>query len=170
MKTYFTKMALFIALLFITANSFSQNPTLTKGETISYINKILKEAVGKTFLWNGETYTYTRVSLSSEDESTLILIIEMNDDIIPARKYSFTPKDITLKEGSKASDTVGQFTLSAKNSIYYYKDSKGSVSSWGVSSFEVPYSKDNAENFNRIEKAFKYLGTISKEVNDPFGK
>ena len=164
-------MSIIIALLFITTNSFSQNPTLTKGETISYINKKLKEAIGKSLRWNGDTYTYTNVSLTAEDENTLTIIIEMdNDEMIPARKYSFTPKDITLDERSNASDTAGQFTLSAKNSKEYFKDRKGITSNWGVSSFVVPYSKDNSENFNKIEKAFKYLESISKEVKDPFGK
>lgn len=170
MKTYFTKMSIIIALLFIITNSFSQNPTLTKGETISYLNKILKEAVGKTLVWNGDTYTYTKIMLAPDEENTLTLIIEMNDELIPARKYSFTPKDIALYERSNATDKVGQFTISAKNSIYYFRDSKGVVSSLGISSFEVPYSKDKPENFNKIEKAFKYLESITKEVKDPFGK
>ena len=171
MKTYFTKMSIIIALLFITTNSFSQNPTLTKGETISYINKKLKEAIGKSLRWNGDTYTYTNVSLTAEDENTLTIIIEMdNDEMIPAKKYSFTPKDISLYEISNASDTAGQFTLYAKNSIDHFKDRKGRLSDISTQSFEVPYSKDNPENFNKIEKAFKYLESISKEVKDPFGK
>ena len=164
MKSYITKLSIITAMFFMTLSAFSQNPTLTKRETISYLNKKFKEAIGKSFYHAGAVNTYTNVTLAEEDENTIIVTIEV-DNAAYNKKYSFVPKKLSVKESKHESDSAGELFLFSENAFEIFKNGERTDSIFIM----IPFSKDDPENIKKIEKALKYLESISKEVKDPFG-
>jgi hypothetical protein len=165
--------------VFIATGSFAQDVTLTKGETVAYIEKKFKEAEGahSDFSKNGTNSRYRNLRLSFKDNN---LIMEYTYDYTQGgnwvwgsdRTITFNPLYIkSVSTGSTLSDiqTVWiDLSLPGKDR---QRNSNGSFDNNinGVQMFYLGTSTDKS-NGEKIKKALLHLQALLKAEDDPFAK
>lgn len=163
---------MFVLLLLVSAvvTTFAQDPTLTKAETISYLNNKIKAVIGQK-----------EPSCSSCSDKLLNAYIKEADGLIEiyysqemgsgrswSCTYRFNPKyidGITLM-GSNA--TVRSINIFIPNNSGM-KTTSDYSSFWKDKNMSFLFLDNDPDNFKKIKKAFLYLKDLYKAEADPFG-
>lgn len=192
------RIILSFALVGIFATSFAQNATLTKEETVNYINKKLAEChEHKKTPSNGKlTPTIDNQSISLSDAGlitkTLKRSVTLSGADCPNGKLydyeKFNAAHIVSIEADKnydESEAVGTIKLTLLSNTghqtstveAYTRVLMGRCTDWKeVDRSEAKssvaylyYLKGDPTNFNKVKKAFEYLRDLVKAEDDPFG-
>lgn len=155
----------FLSLFFSVLTA--QTPTLTKGETISYLNKKIKESIGHN--WSNNNGTIGKISSATISETQKGVKIEFWIDAQRLVSYEFNPKLISsITEYTNGTNSpVNEIRLSLKGNVSIHYNN-GQTSSVGYGN--MPYLKADADNFQKISKAFNHLKALLAAEDDPFGQ
>jgi len=157
---------LFLFTLIITTSN-AQTPVLTKGETISYLDKKIKEAIGHT--WTNNNGSIGKISSASVIQSDKGVKIEFRVDYQRTYSYEFNPKLISSigDHTNGTSSPVNEIYINLKGNVCIFYNN-GATSSVAYSNF--PYLKADSENLQKITKAFNHLKALLAAEDDPFGQ
>lgn len=171
-------LCLFFICCCATIQGSAQGQTLTKGETISYINKMVKRAIGHNALWimcseyelgeiasssfseNGETVTYSVSSYAYKKGLCSA----------PAYNYTyeFNPayiKSITQTPIKNTSVVRVKINMKSKDLIKVTSNSgKGFTDKMDIFLFLA-----EPKNFDSFRKALLHLKDLVSAEEDPFG-
>ena len=183
------KKSLFTFLLILYAFScIAQDITLTKGETINYINKLLQKTVGLEYHRGStvdrialtETSTGLRFSYTASGVSKFAFNAYNEHswggyDKCPERSYEFDPiyvKDIVLK--SYGHNNIRYLVLSfVKKDLVKEKISGCTEVYYGrnqtVNDVLFFFLMAQQSDFDKFKKAFQHLIALYKAEDDPFG-
>lgn len=145
----------------------AQTPTLTKGETISYLDKKIKESIGHN--WTNNNGTIGKISSASVLQTEKGIKIEFRIDYQRLVNYEFNPKLISsvTEYTNGTSSPVNEIRLSLKGNVCIHYNN-GQTNS--VAYANLPYLKADADNFQKISKAFNHLKALLAAEDDPFGQ
>lgn len=186
-----------LAVCFSIATSFAQNATLTKEETVNYINKKLAECTSyKKTTSDGVTLTieYERISLSDANlitKSTKRSRMVNGNDCPRNELYNYDKFNVVhivgieLDKNYDDSEAIGTIKIKLLpktghltwTSEAYTRVLMGRCTDWKevdrqemtVSEIRMYYLKGDPTNFNKIKKALEYLRDLAKAEDDPFG-
>jgi len=176
MKTF---PLVFIAFA-LSFNSYSQDVTLTKGETIQYLDKIVKQTVGQTFktsygfLGNSGTIGEVKEAYIKETSTGIEVFYEIKGSFIWQRKLKFHPKYIKtiINHKNNLSSTVNGVDITLIGNLcnyeYYARDYGGVVGSGTVAQLSIIFLQEDPKNFERLKKALLHLQALYKAEDDPF--
>lgn len=177
-----------LLLLSFSFCSIAQDATLTKGETINYINKLLQKTVGLEYkdgstvesialteTTKGLKFSYTASGLNKWAYNAYDSPSWGSYDKCPDRSYEFDPiyvKDITLK--SYGYKNIHYLNLSfIKKELVKEKISGGSEPYLGrnqmVNDVLFFFMMAEQNDFTKFKKAFQHLIALYKAEDDPFG-
>lgn len=191
-------LVVFFSLNLVTASS-QDKASLTKGETINYINKKVKECIGhfRTPVgFNSPVYYYD--AKFKEDGDNVTLEIESSnyserksecDYWVRSTWQTFNPGKIVsiTDETINAKDPIGIIILKlnsttgiSKNYVQWYrtKYTDGTCKNFGngdgtktqsIKEVGLIFQHADPENFNKLKKALGYLRDLYKAEDDPFG-
>lgn len=194
MKKIITILAVCVSI----ATSFAQGATLTKEETVNYINKKLAECDGhkKTVADGSRTPTIKSLRISLSDAGLVTGTMEREDmnkaADCPRYKlynyYKFNLLHITsieLDKNYNENEAVGTIKINllprtghvTMTTEAYSRVLVGRCTDWKefdrkeetVSQVYIYYLKGDPTNFNKIKKALEYLRDLAKAEDDPFG-
>lgn len=187
-------------LVFLNVSLVAQEKaSLTKDETVRYLEKKIKEIVGhyRTPNNSNQTLYYTDPAVTFNDNLLRIKISRKNYVLdsrssvyVELENYtSFNPKDIKEIKFENRNDwePVGVLKIIftsqvCKETMYAYgytsQDDNGKGYDWGqtdkkeVSTNEalIPFLAADNTNFTKIKKALEYLRDLCKAEDDPFGE
>ena len=194
------KTLLICILALLNVSLFAQDKaTLTKDETVNYIERKIKEIVGhyrtpegfNERLYFKNTFVYYKDNLLTIS-TTRKNILENNFNCRYVEKentISFNPKDIIeIKfEGKNESEPVGIikviFTSQVCKEILYayaYKMQKSDGTCYDLRQTDhqefskkeilIPFLASDSTNFTKIKKALEHLRDLCKAEDDPFGE
>jgi hypothetical protein len=157
--------------------SYSQTATLTKGETIEYLNKKLKSTIGYDFHnVNGYIGNISDAQVSKDGEDIKISYTYSKSNKT-WNTFKFNPgriSSITYAENKTSSsinelfiNLIGNVCITARGDGIYYNN-KTPVTTNAISYARFLYLKADPEEFNKIKKAFLYLKSLYKAEDDPF--
>lgn len=169
------KLYLIASLLLVSYCSVAQTPTLTKGETISYLDKKIKEAIGHSYS-NVNGYV-GKVVEAHVKESAKGISIMYYFDYKNKYTYDFNPRlitgiaDYSYTAGSPLNEIQIKFggticilsTVKPGTNGYNVSDSRS------VSYANMIYLKADSTTLNKIIKALEHLRDLLKAEDDPFG-
>lgn len=152
--------------LFVTQLN-AQTPTLTKGETISYLDKKIKESIGHS--WTNNNGTIGKISSASVSQTEKGIRIEFKIDYQRLVNYDFNPKLISsiTEYTNGTSSPINEILLSLKGKVCIHYNN-GQTNSVAFANF--PYLKADVDNFQKISKAFNHLKALLAAEDDPFGQ
>lgn len=152
---------------FFTIQVIAQTPTLTKGETISYLDKKIKESIGHS--WTNNNGTIGKISSASVVQSEKGIKIEFRVDYQRTYSYEFNPKLISSigDHTNGTSSPVNEMYINLKGNVCIFYNN-GQTSSVAYSNY--PYLKADSENLQKITKAFNHLKALLAAEDDPFGQ
>ena len=175
LRLFYTLLLLF----FLSFQSFSQGEMLTKGETISYIDKVVKRAIGHSPVWIMSSddaraeITSAGFSASGENVSYTYRTKDYNDGYCRASgsytTYTFHPahiKNITMKKINKSSVVYVIVKMRAKDMVTIQSDSRKYFSDEMSFYLFMPETK----NFDSFKKALLHLKDLASAEDDPFGE
>ncbi|MFN3666016.1 MAG: hypothetical protein ACK4S0_07650 [Sediminibacterium sp.] len=145
----------------------AQTPTLTKGETISYLSKKLKETIGHE--WSNNNGSIGKITTCNVTQTEKGIKIEFWINSQRLVSYEFNPKLISsITEYSNGSNSpINELRLSLKGNVcIHYNNGTTSSVSYG----NMPYLKADPDNFQKISKAFNHLKALLAAEDDPFGQ
>lgn len=145
----------------------AQTPALTKGETISYLDKKIKESIGHN--WSNNNGTIGKISSASVIQTEKGIKIEFRIDYQRTTSFEFNPKLITaVTEYTNGTNSpVNEIRLSLKGNVcIHYNNGQTNSVAYG----NLPYLKADADNFQKISKAFNHLKALLAAEDDPFGQ
>jgi len=153
--------------IFFATQVIAQTPTLTKGETISYLDKKIKEAIGHS--WTNNNGSIGKISSATVIQTTRGVKIEFKVDYQRTYSYEFNPKLISSigDHTNRTSSPVNEIYINLKGNVCIYYNN-GQTSSVAYSNF--PYLKADPDNFQKISKAFNHLKALLAAEDDPFGQ
>lgn len=144
-------------------------PTLTKDETINYVNKKMKEAVDHVYSNNngriGKVSAIYTVSITKTPKG--INIVFTFDDPFYTASYEFNPahiKDVFAYENSTSS-AVNELQISLIGATCAAKIRSGNQS---LAYANMLYLKADPTNLQKIKKALMHLRDLYKAEDDPF--
>ncbi|HCL04537.1 MAG TPA: hypothetical protein DHW64_00535 [Chitinophagaceae bacterium] len=152
---------------FFVSQLHAQTPTLTKGETISYLDKKIKESIGHN--WTNNNGTIGKISSASVIQTEKGIKIEFRIDYQRTISYEFNPKLISsvTEYTNGTSSPVNEIRLSLNGNVcIHYNNGQTNSVSYG----NLPYLKADADNFQKISKAFNHLKALLAAEDDPFGQ
>lgn len=194
------KTLLICILALLNVSLFAQDKaTLTKDETVNYLERKIKEIVGHYRKPDGsnERLYFKNTSVSYRDN--LLTISTTRKNLLEDNKncryverentVSFNPKDIIeIKfEGKNESEPVGIikviFTSQVCKEIwdaYAYKmqNNYGTCYDWRKTDHQefskkeilIPFLASDSTNFTKFKKALEHLRDLCKAEDDPFGE
>lgn len=150
----------------IAAQLHAQTPTLTKGETISYLNKKIKETIGHQ--WSNNNGSIGSVTSCTVSQTEKGIKIEFRISSQRLLSYEFNPKLISsiTEYANGTSSPINEIRISLRGNVcIYYNDGSTSSTSYA----NMPYLKADPDNFQKISKAFNHLKALLAAEDDPFG-
>jgi tryptophanase len=156
------KLFFSIAIILIASSSFAQNATLTKTETVAYIDKKIKEiASQQTPKADGFFYSLWNYMQFTDGMATIGFAF------LPLREvtYKFNPayiKDVTSFEQGKA---TGWIRIGFASNAVAISD--GGTKKSSDAAF-LPYAIGDGTNFEKLKKALLHLQSLLKAEDDPF--
>ncbi|MDR6921879.1 MULTISPECIES: hypothetical protein [Chryseobacterium] len=198
LKDFFWKTFLLISFLGVEYGVKAQGATLTKEETVNYINKKLAESnehkktvsdgkITATINWqtiemsnNGiitraisrstklENLDCPDVNLFDEDKFNVSHIVTIE----LAKNYNENEAVGTLKIKllPKTGHSSGKFSAYSRVLMGRCVDrEERSIYDLTVDEISIYYLKGDPTNFKKIKKAFEYLRDLNKAEDDPFG-
>lgn len=173
---------LFVSLTMFIQYSFSQDASLTKDETINYINKLLQKSVDMEYYSDskiqsisfakspkGIRYSYraagpTAYYFDAADEASF-----GNNTQCRERIYEFDPvyvKDITLSSGGNGAIKYCYISFINKSLV---KEKMGSCRSEMKNGVLLFFFMAEQNDFSKLKKTLQHLVALSKAEDDPFG-
>lgn len=148
--------------LFIICPRAQEKPTLTKEETVNYINKRVQEAIG---LKSSKELTYGDLSLTVKD-CDLTLTRGYKED---GSRYIEVFNPIYINSFfviSKKGAQTGSLQINFSGAVVRY--------SWngqkGTNTFvSIPFFNGDPDMGEKLKKAFLHLKDLCKAEDDPFG-
>lgn len=172
------RKSLFTLLLACTTFfSFSQSATLTKGETIAYLNKKINEAVGhKLSNNNGFIGDIYNAEVKVDTKGITIRYCWINTSgLYYWSSYVFNPSHIQdiLPYANTSESAINELKISLVGKTCVFTSGTGYYSPT-TQSGSVAYAnflqlRADPENLNKIKKALLYLKSLLKAEDDPFG-
>jgi len=169
------KLYLIASLLLVSYCSIAQTPLLTKGETISYLDKKFKESIGHELI--NSNGNIGKITLAEVKESSKGITIVYEYNYKSKYTYEFNPRlissisELTHISGSSLNElsinlsgAVCVFTKSIMNSSGY-RDNTTTSASFA----KIIFLKADSSNFGKISKALNHLRDLLKAEDDPFG-
>lgn len=158
-------LCILIPVLFV-AQLHAQTPTLTKGETISYLNKKIKEVLGHN--WSNNNGSIGSITYCSVIQTEKGIKIEFRINSQRTVSYEFNPKLISsISEYANGSGSpINELRISLKGNVCIHYNN-GTTNSIGYAN--MPYLKADPDNFQKISKAFNHLKALLAAEDDPFG-
>ncbi|MFD0751294.1 hypothetical protein ACFQZS_14180 [Mucilaginibacter calamicampi] len=179
------KNLIFLFLLFVTISAKAQDKaTLTKDETISYINRKVKEIDGLSYhyintLGERLSKTCNAASFALKYDTNDKLLLKYNEaypnTTLELRYlYEFKAtyiKSIELMPPVVSSDQLGflKIQLSNESALYSIRYDGGSRGEGNTSVIELPFLISDTSNFSKLKKALEHLQALYKSEDDPFG-
>jgi len=170
---------LFIAILLcmLSVTALAQDITLTKGETVAYLDKKIKEVEG--YSQNGWPEGLSVKDCSVEFKNGRLIITQStykNENDFRKEEYSFNPlyiESITDYSYNDKAQTVHIMfiTLSTK-SIRHQTTHPLNYVKWPLyeeKDAQIYYFNGGGKNFEKIKKALFHLQALLKAEDDPFG-
>ncbi len=164
------KIFFLTALFTVSISVFAQDVTLTKDETISYLDKKIKAIIGQPEPFCSNC-TGRKMRNAYIKETGGLIEVYFSYDISDGRSYSatyrFNPKyirDIDLFTTKSTVRTINIF-IPNNSSMKTTSDSEGF---WNEKNMKFLFLDNDPENFNRIKKAFLYLKDLYNAEADPF--
>lgn len=142
--------------------------TLTKGETIAYLNKKIKEVAGfKHPKLQPASFAAEYLQEIKLSDNKVEIIFTYIGDSRP-RSYKFNPLLITRISSSEEKNATTGLVYFDFNSMTVLQDEiniKGPIqNNYAV----FPYLIGDGSNFEKIKKAFLHLQALLKAEDDPF--
>ena len=160
-----------LSLLF-SASVYAQDVTLTKGETVEYLNKKFKELDGRNYT-NISNYTIKNLSITFKDGLMVMSISEVGVEDGKSHNYirKFNPLYITKIWSANVvpyGDNTGQLQIYLKiaGTEAYQSGAYGWTQNTDV--LRLPFLNVN-DNDKKITKALLHLQALLKAEDDPFG-
>lgn len=169
------KLYVFLFSLFIALIGIAQTPTLTKGETISYLDKKIKESIGHS-LTNSNGYI-GKVTEAQVKESAKGISIMYYFDYKTKYTYDFNPRLITgiADYQHVAGSPLNEIQIKLSGAICILSTVKPGTSGYNVTDTKsvsyanMIYLKADSTSFSKIIKALNHLRDLLKAEDDPFG-
>jgi hypothetical protein len=179
------KKLLLGVLLICSIASFAQDKaSLTKEETVRYLDKKFKEIISSR---DGKVYTDASCSLEG---SKLKIFIELKfvykgeDASIARSTITIDPSKIERiqngTEGTEINMLIINVTSNTSKLVLFETASDPQPSNFNYwnkkttttvpSKIEIPYLKYDGTNFDKIKKALEHLKDLCKAEDDPFGE
>ncbi len=161
---------LLLSFIFITISVevYSQNSNLTKGQTIEYLNKKIKEVAGLQSFISGQNYPDNLRSFGVSMQDNRIEIYHTYPNSYSSEIYKFNPRFIEKVEmpGFMSKDSVTSIiNLALKDPIASYTGTSGQYVTRYVS---FPFMYSDRSNFEKIKKALFHLKALMEAEEDPF--
>lgn len=194
------KLNIIFLIILLPIFSFAQDKaTLTKNETINYLNKKMKENIGHYKTPKGGTFKVYFLDSSFGTENDLVELSSYrsnytsknyNCDYYQYKNFDrFNPAHIISIESVETvkSEPLGiiKVILVSKTGIqtllsyaYQNRENDGSCfnleensnKEYSVQEVNFPFLKGDPTNFNKIKKALEHLRNLYKNEDDPFGE
>lgn len=169
------KLYLIASLLLASYCSIAQTPTLTKGETISYLDKKIKESIGHA-LTNSNGYI-GKVVEAQVKESAKGISITYYFDYKTKYTFDFNPRLITSIADYQhaAGSPLNEIQIKLSGAICILSTVKPGTNGYNVTDTKsisyanMIYLKADSTSFNKIIKALEHLRDLLKAEDDPFG-
>jgi len=180
MQFVFWKRATILAMsIFFSLGAFSQGEMLTKGETINYINRVVKRAVGYNAVWigcgPGKLAEISRASFEASGDDVVYTMDSKAYDkdrcmaSSKSYKYVFSPvyiKTVTMKKVEGTSIAYAKISFTNKG-LVRFTDKGEKFWSEDVSMYFV---LAEPKNFESLKKALFHLKDLASAEEDPFGE
>ena len=185
------KFAFTIVMLSFAINSFSQEKEmLTKGETISYLNKVFQKVKGYKCINTGHGYgtaSWNSISFIEEEGLGVTLKRITDEQILPdgcgqagkpcwyseTRTTTFNPAYITgleLSSWDKEAPVYFANIKFVKNGLVQETSrTTGPARTYKTDDVRLYFIMADKEDFERLKKAIFHLRDLCKAEEDPFG-
>ena len=169
------KLYVFLFSLFFALNGMAQTPTLTKGETISYLDKKFKESIGHELTNNNGNIG--KITTAEVRESAKGITITYEYNYRNKYTYEFNPRLISsISEFTHiAGSPLNELNINLSGAVCVLTRSVANssggrdITTSSVSFAKIIFLKADSSNFGKISKALNHLRDLLKAEDDPFG-
>ena len=164
------KILICLSVFFMAATVAAQDATLTKAETISYLDKKIKAIVGQPEPFCSSCTGRKMRNAYVKEVDGLIEVFfsyDLRDDYIYSETYRFNPKylrDVDIHSGSQTVRSINIFIPNESG----MKTTSDYESFWKTKNVRFLFLDNDPENGKRIKKALLHLKDLYNAEADPF--